>query len=98
MIKKGIRFQISSPFSLGRINASIRKKIIQASPLCQPDPALKSMFSFLIADHHNNNDNYADVLDENNLGWKFMSYCQELGQQASWLLIGCTRVDNQSKA
>ena len=34
------------------------------------------------------------------LGWKFMSrsHCQELGQQASWLLIGCTRVDNQSEA
>ena len=33
-------------------------------------------------------------------GWKFMSYshCQELGQQASWLLIGCTRVNNQSEA
>ena len=26
-------------------------------------------------------------------GWKFMScsHCQELGQQANWLLIGCTR-------
>ena len=33
-------------------------------------------------------------------GWKFMSCsrCQELGQQASWLLIGCTRGDNQSEA
>ena len=28
---------------------------------------------------------------------KFMScsQCQELGQQASWLLIGCTQVNNQ---
>ena len=26
------------------------------------------------------------------------SHCQELGQQASWLLIGCTRVNNQSEA
>ena len=34
------------------------------------------------------------------LGWKFMSccHCQQLGQQASWLLIGCTRVNNQSEA
>ena len=33
-------------------------------------------------------------------GWKFMScsHCQELGQQASWLLTGCTRVNNQSEA
>ena len=33
-------------------------------------------------------------------GWKFIScsHCQELGQQASWLLIGCTRVNNQSEA
>ena len=33
-------------------------------------------------------------------GWKFMSYvhCQELSQQASWLLIRCTRVNNQSEA
>ena len=31
-------------------------------------------------------------------GWKFMSCCQEMCQQASWLLIGCTRVDNQSEA
>ena len=34
------------------------------------------------------------------LGWKFMScsHCQELCQQASWLLIGCTRANNQSDA
>ena len=33
-------------------------------------------------------------------GWKFMSYnhCQELGQQASGLLIGSTRVNIQSEA
>ena len=33
-------------------------------------------------------------------GWKFMncSHGHELGQQASWLLIGCTRVNNQSEA
>ena len=33
-------------------------------------------------------------------GWKFMScsQCQDLGQQASWLLIGYTRVNNQSEA
>ena len=33
-------------------------------------------------------------------GWKFMScsHCQELGQQASWLLTGYTRVNNQSEA
>ena len=33
-------------------------------------------------------------------GWKFLScsQCEELGQQASWLLIGCTRVNNQSEA
>ena len=33
-------------------------------------------------------------------GWKFMScrHCQELGQQASWPLIGYTRVNNQSEA
>ena len=33
-------------------------------------------------------------------GRKFMScsHCQELGQQASWLLIGCTRVNSQSEA
>ena len=33
-------------------------------------------------------------------GWKFMSrsHGQELGQQASWLLIGYTRVNNQSEA
>ena len=31
---------------------------------------------------------------------KFMtcSHCQELGQQASWLLIGCTRVNNQIRS
>ena len=35
-----------------------------------------------------------------NQGWKSMScsHCQELCQQASWLLIGCTRVNNQSEA
>ena len=33
------------------------------------------------------------------LGWKFMScsHCQELGQQASWLLIGCTRVNTTNQ-
>ena len=33
-------------------------------------------------------------------GWKFMSWSlsRELCQQASWLLIGCTRVNNQSEA
>ena len=33
-------------------------------------------------------------------GWKFMgcSHCQELCQQASWLLIGCTKVNDQSEA
>ena len=33
-------------------------------------------------------------------GWKLIScsHCQELCQQASWLLIGCTRVNNQSEA
>ena len=33
-------------------------------------------------------------------GWKLMccSHCQGLCQQASWLLIGCTRVNNQSEA
>ena len=33
-------------------------------------------------------------------GWKIMScsHCQELCQQASWLLIGCTRLNNQSEA
>ena len=32
-------------------------------------------------------------------GWKFISYshCQKLGQQASWLLISYTRVNNQSE-
>ena len=35
-----------------------------------------------------------------NQGWKFMSWshCQGLGQQASWLMIGYTRVNNQSEA
>ena len=39
-------------------------------------------------------------LSQLNQGWKFMScsQCQELCQQASWLLIGCTRVNNQSEA
>ena len=34
------------------------------------------------------------------LGWKFMSnsHCRELCQQASWLLISFTRVNNQSEA
>ena len=34
------------------------------------------------------------------LGWKFMScrHCQELCQPSSWLLIGSTRVNNQSEA
>ena len=33
-------------------------------------------------------------------GWKLMSccHCHELCQQVSWLLIGCTRVNNQSEA
>ena len=33
-------------------------------------------------------------------GWKFMScsHCQEVGQQASWPLIGCTRVNVQLEA
>ena len=33
-------------------------------------------------------------------GRKFMScsHCQELRQHPSWLLIGCTRVNNQSEA
>ena len=33
-------------------------------------------------------------------GWKFMScsHCQEFCQQADWLLIGCTRVINESDA
>ena len=41
-----------------------------------------------------------DALDYYLQGWKFMSciHCQELCQQASWLLIGCTRVNNQSEA
>ena len=32
-------------------------------------------------------------------GWKFVScsHCQELCQQVSWLLIGCTKVNNQSE-
>ena len=32
-------------------------------------------------------------------GWKFMicSHCQGLGQPVSWLLIGYTRVNNQSE-
>ena len=32
------------------------------------------------------------------LRWKLLSsnHCQELGQQASWLLISCTKVNNQS--
>ena len=30
-------------------------------------------------------------------GWKSMSHCQEFCQSASWLLIGCTRVNNQSE-
>ena len=39
-------------------------------------------------------------LEEDEQGWKFMSctslyHCQELGQQASWLLIGYTRQNNQ---
>ena len=44
------------------------------------------------------NDNKAALMDVQ--GWKFMScgHCQEKGQQASWLLIGCTRVNNQSEA
>ena len=35
-----------------------------------------------------------------NQEWKFMScsHCQELRQQTRWLLIGCTRVNNQSEA
>ena len=38
--------------------------------------------------------------DAGRQGWKFMSccHCQELCQQASWLLIGCTRGNNQSEA
>ena len=34
------------------------------------------------------------------LGWKCTScsHCQKLCQQANWLLIGCTRVDNQLEA
>ena len=37
---------------------------------------------------------------EREQGWKFMgcSHCQELGPQASWLLIGCTRMNNKSEA
>ena len=33
-------------------------------------------------------------------GWKFMScgHCRDFGQQASWLLIGCKRVNKQSEA
>ena len=40
------------------------------------------------------------VLEEAGLGWKYMncSHCQELSQQASWLVIGCTRVNNLSEA
>ena len=38
----------------------------------------------------------ACAVEFDNQGWKFMSYssCQELGQQASWLLIGYTGVNN----
>ena len=34
------------------------------------------------------------------LGWKLLSFSQgqELGQQASWLQIGCTKGNNQSEA
>ena len=42
-------------------------------------------------------DHICDICSQ---GWKFMSFshCQELGQQATWLLIGYTRVNNQSEA
>ena len=45
---------------------------------------------------------FSEVLDvlTSPQGWKFMScsHCQELCQRVSWLLIGCTRVNNQSEA
>ena len=45
----------------------------------------------------------ADITLEGKVGVlvrEFMScsQCQELGQQANWLLIGCTRGNNQSEA
>ena len=47
-----------------------------------------------------NEDGQIDLEEFANQGWKFMtsSHCQELGQQARLLLIGCTRVNNQSEA
>ena len=38
-------------------------------------------------------------LRDGQLGWKFMScsHCQELGQQAGWLLIGYIRVKTTDK-
>ena len=38
--------------------------------------------------------------DEDSKGWKFLgcSHCQALCQQASWLLIGCIRVNNHLEA
>ena len=43
---------------------------------------------------------YTDPRLDHAQGWKFMScsQCQELCQQVSWLLIGCTRVNNQSES
>ena len=41
-----------------------------------------------------------DAGDSTRQGWKFMScsHSQELGQSTSWLLIGCTIVNNQPEA
>ena len=40
-----------------------------------------------------------NVNQETSQEWKLMScsHCRELCQQKSWLLIGCTRVNNQSE-
>ena len=40
-----------------------------------------------------------DTLGPSYQGRNFLScsHCQKLRQQASWLLIGCTRVNNQSE-
>ena len=57
----------------------------------------RSKLSFFRFDERDPGHHILDTLEQ---GWKFIScsQCQELGQPASCLLIGCTRVNDQSEA
>ena len=75
-------------WNVGGAETVLHKRLDGSKPLCKPR-TLEAGDMLLFKDNK--------VYHQ---GWKFMncSHCQELCQQASWLLIGCTRVNHQSEA